>query len=129
MESVEGWVYQMGWLSSKGKGQFWGEFEAFHSNQRELCCVVVRNCARTDGAIVWSANGVGRGIGVLEEEYTCLKGREGFGGFRFHWFQWRIFNKNVFDSSLAHRSHRWTDFDDLYVIWLLPRKDVPFGCC
>jgi len=28
---------------------------------------------------------------------------------------------------LVQRSHRWTDFNDLDVIWRLSPKDVPFG--
>jgi len=33
-----------GSLSSKGKGNFWDEFEASHCNQWGRCCVVVQKC-------------------------------------------------------------------------------------
>ena len=32
----------MGWWSSKVKGQFWGEFEASHYNQRRLSWIIVQ---------------------------------------------------------------------------------------
>jgi len=55
----------MGWLSSKGKGQFWGEFEVSHCNEWGL----LRSCAEVRAAIELSfgtLSGVILGIHVLD---------------------------------------------------------------
>jgi len=35
-------------------------------------------------------------------------------------------NPTHFTSRHAHRSHRWTDFDDLFVIWRLSAQGCAF---
>ena len=43
-------------------------------------------------------SGVGRGMGVLDGVHVP-QGEEGvLGGCLFQWFEWHIFNRNVFDS-------------------------------
>ena len=51
--------------------------------------------------VIGMVSRVGRGMGVLDGSGDCRRGRGSFGGCvppLAHWFQWHIFNRNVFDS-------------------------------
>ena len=43
----------------------------------------------------------------------CPKGKRRFGFFRSHWFEWRIFNRNVFDSCVKS----WQYFRTINTGW------------
>jgi len=58
----------------------------------------VKVCELSDQAVVWDGEWAGLWVGVLDRGPHCLRGREVLGLFHSHWFEWRIFKTNVFDS-------------------------------
>jgi len=78
----------------EGKGQFWGEFGASHSNQWGCSCVVVQKVREPIKLSFGEVSGIIPGIRVLDGIHM-LQG-EGVGGFwshlppLAHWFEWWI---------------------------------------
>jgi len=67
---------------------------------------------------------VGRGTVVLNGGSHVLKGRKGFGGFRFHWFELRIFNRNIFDSCVKSLEYFRSDNASLETSVYRPSKEI-----
>jgi len=92
----------MGWLSLKGKGQFWGECGASHYNLWEGAllhsCVEVHELIELSFGVV---KGVGPGINVWNGSPHGSRGRVDFVVVCPHWpngLNGLIFKINVFDS-------------------------------
>jgi len=64
----------------------------------------LRSCVEVHEPIelsLWVVSGVCQEMGVLDGARVPKWKRVFFeGGGRFHWFEWRIFNRNVFDSCM-----------------------------
>ena len=69
------------WWSSKGKGQFRGEFAASHCNQWGLCCVVVWKCVERS-SYVWRGELGGPRHSCVRWKSTCFNGK----GLFLAWF-------------------------------------------